>query len=304
MAKKVLVVYFTQTGQLRDIVQSVMKPLSGQDNIEITYEELTPEPPFPFPWTSDQFFQAMPESVKGIACKLKPFSVKADENFDLIILAWQPWFLSPPIPIHAFLQHPDAQKLIAGKPVVTIIGSRNMWVMAQSRIKEYLRNSGSKLAGNIVLFDRAANLLSVISIIRWMFKGKKDRFLIFPPAGVADKDIQNASQFGQTLTEALMTGNYNNLNEKLISQGATEVNPAIVMIEKRGIIFFRIWASFILKKGGYGDPARLTRVRMFKYYLLTVLYLVSPFASILYALIKPFRKGTIKKQISLYQSTE
>jgi hypothetical protein len=46
----------------------------------------------------------------------------------------------------------------------------------------------------------------------------------------------------------------------------------------------------------------ITRVRLFKYYLLIVLYLVSPFASILYMVIKPFRKQTIKKQISLYQS--
>lgn len=305
MAYKVLVVYYTQTGQLKEIVDSVTQPLRSSDDISITYEELHPDPPYPFPWTSDEFFQAMPESVRGIPCKLKPLTLKGNENFHLIVLAWQPWFLSPSIPMHAFLQHTVAKQLLAGTPVVTIIGSRNMWVMAQKQIKEYIKKAGGRLAGNILLFDRASNLLSVISIIRWMFKGKKDRYLkIIPPAGVAEKDIKNASDFGIAIREAITENNYNDLNEKLIRRGAIDVNPGIVMIEKRGIIFFRIWADFILKKGGYGDPSRVRRVRLFKYYLLAVLYLVSPFASILYTIIKPFRKRTIKKQISLYQSTE
>ena len=80
----------------------------------------------------------MPESVMGIPCELEPLSVNGQEDFDLIIVAWQPWFLSPSIPIHAFFQHETAKKLLAGKPVVTIIGSRNMWVMAQERIKMYI----------------------------------------------------------------------------------------------------------------------------------------------------------------------
>ncbi|HEX2395331.1 MAG TPA: hypothetical protein VHI78_08295, partial [Bacteroidales bacterium] len=252
MVKNVLVVYFTQTGQLREIVDSVTTPLVQSGEIKVTYEELKPDPLYRFPWNSDQFFQAMPESVQGIPCKLKPLTVKGDEDFDLIILAWQPWFLSPSIPVHAFLQNPVAKRLLAGKPVISLIGSRNMWVMAQKCIKEYLRNNGSRLVGNILLFDRASNLLSVISIIRWMFKGKKERYLkIIPPAGISDEDIKNASRYGTTIKEALLAGNFDNLNEKLIRQGAIDVNPAIVMIEKRGIIFFRIWARFILKKGGY-----------------------------------------------------
>ena len=303
MLKRVLVAYYSQTGQLKEIINKVTSGLQG-DNISITYEELRPKPAFPFPWTSDQFFQAMPESVQGIPCGLEPLSVHGNEDFDLIIVAWQPWFLSPSIPIHAFFQNEAVRRLLKGKPVITIIGSRNMWVMAQQVIKNYIKDAGGRLVGNILLFDRAANLLSVVSIIRWMFKGKKDRFLkIIPPAGVSDTDIQHAAVYGPVIAESLQTGSFDNLNRDLISLGAVDVDPSVVMIEKRGIIFFRLWSKFILKKGPYGDPARLVRVRMFKYYLLTVLYLVSPFASLLYQIIKPFRKQTIKKQISLYQST-
>jgi len=62
-----------------------------------------------------------------------------------------------------------------------------------------------------------------------------------------------------------------------------------------------MWASFILKKGPYGDPSRLFRIRLFKYYLLFVLYLVSPFATLLFYITRPFRRKAIEKQISFYQ---
>jgi hypothetical protein len=303
MPKKILVVYYTQTGQLLDVVNSVLSPLAGNHEISVVFEALRPNPPFPFPWTSDAFFQAMPECVKGIPCELEPLSLNGQEDFDLIIFAWQPWFLSPSIPIHTFLQSSVARRLISGKPVITIIGSRNMWVMGQEVIKDYIREAQGRLAGNIVLFDRASNLLSVVSIIRWMFTGKKERYMkIFPPAGISQTDINGASQYGQIILEALQNNNIENVGIKLVEAGSVDVQPDLVMIEKRGKVFFRLWADFILKKGSHGAASRLNRVRLFKYYLLIVIYLASPFATILFYITKPFRSKAIKKQISFYQS--
>jgi hypothetical protein len=303
MPKKVLVVYYSQTGQLREIVNSVIAPLKASGEVSLTFEEIRPKTPFPYPWTSDEFFQAMPESVRGIACELHPLSLNGQEHFDLIIIAWQPWYLSPSIPIHAFFQHETAKKLLSGKPVVTIIGSRNMWIMAHERIREYLKPMQAKLVGNIVLYDKAPNLLSVVSIIRWLFTGKKERYLkIIPPAGVSGDDIQNSSRFGDIILDSIRRNDMERLRPSLVKAGAVDVLPSLVMLEKRGKVFFRLWAAFILKKGGYGDPARITRVRLFKYYLLIVLYIVSPFASLLYFILKPFRKKALNRQISLYQS--
>jgi hypothetical protein len=169
MLKKVLVIYYTQTGQLRDIVNSFTEPLVRDGGVTVIFEELKPKPAFPFPWTSDSFFQAMPESVAGISCELEPLSVTGNEDFDLIVIAWQPWFLSPSIPIHAFFQLETIKKLLAGKPVLTIIGSRNMWIMAQEDVRDYLSKTNARLVGKIILYDKAPNLLSVVSIIRWMF---------------------------------------------------------------------------------------------------------------------------------------
>ncbi len=303
MSKKILVVYYSQTGQLLDIVNSVMSPIVQDENISVTYEVLKPKPPFPFPWKSDEFFQAMPECVKGIPCGLESFSPGVQQDFDLIVIAWQPWFLSPSIPISSFLQSNVAQKLLPGKPVITIIGSRNMWVMAQEKIRSYILAANGIPAGNIVLYDRASNLLSVVSVVRWMFTGKKDRFMkIFPPAGISESDIKDSCRFGSIIRESLNNNSLSTLRSKLTEAGAVNIQPSLVMIEKRGIIFFRIWADFIMKKGAYGDPARLVRVRLFKYYLLAVIYIISPFATALFYLTRPLRGKAIKKQISLYRS--
>jgi hypothetical protein len=304
MPKRVLVVYYTQTGQLREIVDSIAAPLAAAGDVSLTFVELKPKIPFPFPWTSDAFFQAMPESVRGIPCELEPLPLNGDEHFDLVIVAWQPWFLSPSIPVHAFFQHETARKILKNKPVITVIGSRNMWVMAQEQVKKYILDARGKLTGNILLYDKAPNLLSVVSVIRWMFRGKKDRYMrIIPPAGVSKADIKHAETYGRFILESLQSGDFGNLQKNLVAAGAVDVNTGLVMIEKRGIILFRLWASFILKKGPYGATARIFRVRLFKYYLLAVIYLVSPFASLVYEIIRPFRRKAIKKQISLCQLT-
>jgi hypothetical protein len=157
--------------------------------------------------------------------------------------------------------------------------------------------------GNIVLYDKAPNLLSVISIIHWLFTGDKGRYMkIIPPAGISDEDIRNSSKFGDIILDSIRRNDTDHLRPSLIKAGAVDVLPSLVMMEKRGKIFFRLWAAFILKKGDYGDPARIKRIRLFKYYLLTVIYIVSPFASLLYYILKPFRKKELKRQISLYQS--
>ncbi|MBN1157788.1 MAG: hypothetical protein JXA61_00260 [Bacteroidales bacterium] len=303
MGKKVLVIYYTQSGQLLDIVRSVVAFPEQESGIETDYEELRPKPAFPFPWTADEFFQAFPESVQGIPCELEPYNVADRNDYDLIIIAWQPWYLSPSIPVHAFFQNPAAGGILSGKPVVTVTGARNMWVMGQQKIREYILANGGLPVGNIVLVDRAPNLLSVISIMRWMFTGKRERYLgIIPPAGVSKADIDGAARFGPIISEALLSGNYGTLRERLIAAGAVDVKPALAMIEKRGRMIFNLWARFVLKKESYGSIARAKRLRAFKYYLLAVIYLVSPFAALFYHLTSPFRRNTIQKQITLYQS--
>src|SRR5262245_6344207 len=101
--KRVLVVHFSQTGQLARIVRSLVSPLAGASGeIEVVEEIVRPRTAYPFPWPLLRFFDTMPESVQLDPPELEP--VAAQGNFDLVVLAYQVWFLSPSGPMTAFLK--------------------------------------------------------------------------------------------------------------------------------------------------------------------------------------------------------
>lgn len=291
--KRILIIYYSQTGQIKRIVDSVTTPLN--QDYEIFLEELKPVPAFPFPWHGMPFFQAFPESVKEIPCRLEPIKIDPDAKYDLVILAYQVWYLSPSIPVSAFLQSEEAKKILNDRPVITVLGVRNMWIMAQERVKARIAEAGGRLIGNIVLADPAPNLKSVITIVRWMMKGEKEPFrkfgINFPAAGVPEENITKASAFGKIIHESLAEGRLDELQPKLITAGAVKVDPVIYNIEKRGKMMFRIWADIILQKGAYNDPAREGRLRLFKYYLFGVIYLLSPVVSSIFRLLYLINPG-------------
>ncbi|MEI6852724.1 MAG: hypothetical protein WCL06_07755, partial [Bacteroidota bacterium] len=271
-SKKILVIYFSQSGQLRHILTSVVMPLQTAGH-EVITKEIVPQPPFPFPWTSDEFFDSFPESYAGIPCNIDPMNISSKEEFDLVILGYSPWYLSPSIPTNAFLQSDEGRKLLKNKKVITVIGSRNMWLQAQEKVKKYLLGTDSELVGNIALRDRNPNLTSVITIIRWLLKGKQEKSRFFPRAGVSEEDIKNAAVFGELIKEALEEDNFDSLQDKLTTKGATAISPNYVLFERNGSRIFKIWANFILKKGSKGDRKRIRRVHFFKWYLIAVLFL-------------------------------
>ncbi len=306
--KKILVIYYSQTGQLTEIVHAVTSSLKEDEEFMLQFEELKPKNPFPFPWSGKQFFQAFPESVAGIPCELEPLQHNPDEHCDLIILAYQIWYLSPSIPVHSFLQSDEAKRIFQGKPVVTIIGSRNMWVMAHEVVKEKICNGGGTLVGNIVLLDKAPNLISVITIIRWLVKGEREGKGIwgrlFPRAGVSEADVRESSKYGTVLADSCRRNDYQELQEKWVALGAVSPDPVLISIEKRGHMMFKIWARIILKKGTYGDPGRDPWLKLFKYYLFTVIFLVSPIASVIFYLVHAMNRKKTRKLIRYYSGID
>lgn len=298
--KNILVVTYSQSGQLNSIVDNVLKSLNDSSNIYREY--LKPKPEFPFPWGGSSFWDAMPESVEMIPSKNETLEFDTTIDYDLIILGYPIWFLSPPIPLTTFLKSTEAKKVMNGKPIVTIIGSRNMWVGAQENIKTMISDNGGKLVGNISLRDRHHNLPSVVTIIYWMITGKKDNLWgVFPKPGISDKDIEEADRFGPTILNSLETNNFKVLQENLLQQRSVEIVASILSIEKKGKKIFKIWSKFIRKKGGPENPARETRLIMFKWYLLFVIFIISPIVTLFFYLTYPLFHFKIKRDINYYK---
>jgi hypothetical protein len=295
MNKKVLVIYYSQSGQLGDIISNLVTPLKEAGNTVETIR-VQPVKAYPFPWSGKSFFAVMPDCVLGVPTELQPIQVK-ETSYDLIVLGYQAWFLSLSIPSNSILNHPSLKAVIKNTPVVTITGARNMWISAMELIRKTLKNLEAKHVGNIVLVDTHANLVSFVTILYWMFTGKKDRYLnIFPKPGVADKDIDYCTTFGTVVEKYLSSGNYDGMQDELVQKKAVVVKYNLMFIESKAKRIFTIWANFIVRREN-----RTPWLVAFKYYLIIALFVAAPIILTVDAIFfKPFLSERIKKQKKYY----
>ena len=300
--KKVLVIYYTQTGQLNSAVRSTLAPLAAQKDVSITYQEIQPKTAYPYPWSYTEFFDIFPETVHGKPTELNPFSFDPDEHFDLVVIAYQPWFLSICVPINSFLQTPEAKKLLKNKPVVTILACRNMWLNGQEKMKVHLKNLEAKLIGNITFVDKSPNLVSLVTVLAFVLAGKKEKFLgIFPKYGVSDKDLnEEAPKYGGIVLKHLQKNEYQQMQQELVESGAVNIKSSLLLMEARGRDLFPIYANYISKKGTAGSADRRTRVRIFGIVLPTLILILSPIITIVSRLAPVLFPQKIKKQIDYY----
>lgn len=295
MDKKVLAIYYTQSGQMGDIIEAFTAPLlaAGASVEKISIKMVND---YAFPWTGTRFFSVMPDCVLSIPSPIEPVNFKEDA-YDLIIFGYQPWFLSPSIPSNSLLNYWPFKELLNGTPVITISAGRNMWLNAYDRIRRSLKGAGANLVGNIALVDRHLNPISFVTIFYWMITGKKDRYLnIFPKPGVSDDDISNTKTFGETVSNHLAVNEWQGLQPRLLEQKAVNVKYPLMFIEGKAKIIFAVWAKFIAKRKN-----RAPWLSAFKYYLFIALFLGAPVLLILDAVfIKPFSSKRIKVKKQYY----
>ena len=270
MGKKVLAICYSQSGQLADIMARLTAPLSEAGaTVELVRIESVPD--YPFPWTTDRFYSVMPDCVLGVTGRLAPFKLK-ETAYDLIVLGYQAWFLYPSIPVNTLLHDPDFRKVLAGTPVVTITGARNMWLNTFLEIKKMIRGAGGLLVGNIALIDRHPNHISFITIFHWLLGGKKERYLkIFPFPGVSAADIANTATYGHTMAPCLMNNQWSGLQDELVRQKAVNTRYSLLLLESTAIPTYVKWARFIVRR-----KKRKAWLAVFRYYLLFSLFVAAP----------------------------
>lgn len=298
--KEILIVYYSQTGQLFNVLNNIASTLKDK-KINISYYKITPRKSYPFPWKQKDFYNAFPESFLQIPSPLSQLDSEVlQKKYDLIILGYTVWYLTPSIPINSFLKTPEAKQLFQNTPVVTVSASRNMWIMAQEKMKKLLIANSANLVGNIALVDRNINHVSVLTIMHWMFGGKKTRLLgIFPKPGVSESDIENASRFGEPIKQGLLSGNYSTIHEQLLALKAVKIKPLLIATDTRANIIFSKWANHIIKKEGVKREKWLV---YFKYYLLFAIWFIAPIVFIVFLVTYLPFYGKIKKEKTYYSS--
>ncbi len=301
MMKKILVLYYSQSGQLVEIVNSFMKPLKESGDYEIHWTPLLPLKPYPFPWPLYRFFDVLPESVLMEPPEMEMFSFDPDTKYDLIVLAYTVWFLSPSLPVTGFLKSPEAH-VFKDTPVITIVNCRDKWLMAQERVKERVANSGGKLIDNVAFVHQGNPFSVLVTTLRWLWFGKKAGFWkIFPPAGVSETEIGKADRFGKAIISAFKSGKLDGRQPVLSGLGAVKVDAKMIQQEKAGYRNFKIWARIIRWAGRQGEFKRAPFLILFFLYLASLIIISFPLAVFFKVCINPFLKRTLDKEIEEYE---
>ncbi|MDH4134323.1 MAG: dialkylresorcinol condensing enzyme [Gammaproteobacteria bacterium] len=298
---RILVLHFSQTGQLTRALEAMLAPLRGRNDVEIIWQNLEPVEPFPFPWGFFRFFDTFPECVHLDPPPIRPVGFAPSDRFDLVILSYQVWFLSPSLPVTAFLKSPAAA-VLRNTPVITFIACRNMWLSAQEKVKGLLAGLGARLIDNVVLTDQGPPWATFITTPRWVLTGRRNGFWgIFPPAGVSDAEIAGASRFGRALADGLNLLK-SDTGSMLSGLGAVKVYPGYIAGEKLAHRSFLIWGKLLRAIGRPGNPMRRLVLVIYIVFLVTMILTVMPVSMLVRALLRPFLRGRLDAEVARLES--
>ncbi|RIX81747.1 dialkylresorcinol condensing enzyme [Acidovorax cavernicola] len=294
-------IQYSQTGQLDRVAGQIAAPLAADPGIELHVETLRPLQAFPFPWPFLTFFDAFPESAHMKPGPLAPLTLTGDEDFDLVILPYQIWFLAPAQPVAAFLQHPVAARLLKGKPVVTVIACRNMWLLAHEKLKGLLAATGARLIDNVVLTDPGPTLATFFTTPAWLIWGRKRGFWGMPDAGLSEAQIRGCVRFGRALRDALHEDRERGDAPLLAGLGAVRADARLLVSEKAGTRSFYLWGKLIMAAGGPGAAARKPLLLLYVLFLLALIVTVVPVSLTLQALLRPLFRGWLTKMTAQFE---
>jgi hypothetical protein len=296
--KRVLVVYYSQTGQLGEIVDSMLAPLRASTEFDVTVAQLKPIRPYAFPWSFWGFFNTFPECIYDDPEPIQPLALADDAAFDLVILAYQVWFISPSLPTTAFLQSAQAQQLLHAKPVITVIGCRNMWLMAQERVKARLQQLGAHLIDNVALTDRTHGAKTVVTTPLWLLSGNKGPYLggLLPAAGVWQSDIRDAARFGKVIATEFPQRDANDTRPLFWGMRAVVIHPGLISSEQIVQRSFRLWGALLRACGKPSSPLRRLVLALYVVFLVAMLLTVVPVVFVLKTLLSPLTRKRVVTQ--------
>jgi hypothetical protein len=243
LRRRAVVYLYTQTGQLREVAQALTAPLEAH-GWDIRWVDVRPRDAFPFPWPVRRFFGAFPrvvdpEAVVELVEPSSGFDTAADE---LVILAYQVWYLAPSLPVRSLLKtHPET---VRDRSVVSLIACRNMWYSAAIETSGLLQSAGARRVDVVAATDTRGSSTSLVTTLRWLLTGKRAPFLWFGRAGVGDGELARVSAVGQDIAAS-----------RPFPQDAAPIVPALAAADMLAGRAFRKWGATVRSMRRFGGAA-------------------------------------------------
>jgi hypothetical protein len=281
-----LLIYYSQSGDAARVAEALRESLQSAD-VEMVVECIRPIPEYPFPWRNlFRFFDVLPECHLGPSPAIQPPAFNPDDNYDLVLLVYQVWFLMPSLPIQGFLASPTA-KVLSGRKVITVSVSRNMWQSASEAMKKRLRPIGAVHLDNIVVTHQGPPWATFVTAPRFLLFGKKNPFWgIFPAAGLSEVELDRVRRLGAAIREHC--DRLPRSESLLRGLDAVVLNRRYLLPELVGWYLFRGWAHLLKGLGKAGRAVRFAGVGLFMLFLVTVVVVGIPLLFLVSLLLYPF----------------
>ena len=273
----ILVIAYSQSGEVARAVRAFAAPLQAS-GARIDFEEIRPRVDYPYPWRSlGRFFDAMPESVLGLPPEIETPRFDPEMRYDLVVLAYPVWFLSPALPIQGFLSSRHAS-VLRGADVLTLSVSRAMWQQASLTMKRLLAAAGARHVDGVVVTHQGSPILTLVSTPRALLFGRSDQFLgMFPKAGVAAGDMERLERLGATAAKSLSAPRTPG-SSLLAGEPALAVRRWLVVPELLASYCFRGAARVVRSLGEAGPAVRRAAVYGFAVFLVLLIVFGLPIA--------------------------
>ncbi len=200
MSKQVLVIWWSQSGQLERVADAFTAPFE-QAGHRVVRVRVRPRVAYPFPWGVTRFFGLFPETVLERPVELEAIEIP-EGDWDLVVFATTIWFLSPNQPMAAFLQSPH-RDVLAGKRVLTLVGCRNMWISGWRRTVARIQAAGGEVGDRVIAIHGGPVFASYFSTLFWMLTGKRDAIKALPAAAIPEATFAWLTELGGLAAERL-----------------------------------------------------------------------------------------------------
>lgn len=230
---RAVVYWYSQTGQLREVADALTAPLVAR-GWDILWVQVEPRIAFPFPWPIRRFFGVFPAAVdaESLVELVDPPGGFCTDPEQLVILAYQVWYLAPSLPIRSLLKaHPHA---VRDRSVVSLVACRNMWYSAAIEVSALLRSAGARHIGVVAATDTRPQATTLVTTLRWLLTGRRDPFLWFGRAGIGDAELARIGEVGRCIGES-----------RRCPQDAAPVVPMLAVADLLAGKVFRRWAATV-----------------------------------------------------------
>jgi len=295
MLKHVVVIHYSQTGQLTRAAKSLVQPMQTS-GCKVSWINIEPITPYPFPWSLRKFFGVFPDSVLGITPPIKPIETELIKSADLVIIASQVWFLAPSLPIQAFFNamKSEPQNPLRGKKIITLFACRNMWLKAFQLLKNMIFDTGALLIGNVALVDKSPMWASFIMTPRWLLTGKTNQlFGLFPSPGIKENQLADVEKIGTSLIN----------RPSLHNIGFSSVEEKLILPEWIARSIFLFWAATILKIRQLDSRFENIFLTGFVVTLVLSILFLLPLILLSRMILRPFLKPYLNKIVLNLSST-